>query len=374
MASNSQDAKEHPLWYKLYKLFRAGESLTIADMLAGAVIAFALYSHSVINPLLMWNAACQLVIFTVVVEIPALVTGHMCYVDIGWPIGLVVLGVNCLIYGEGWWLRKLLICVCMILHGGRMLTGGLVMFYPYVFKKDLSRYEYAKARWIEHDGLPKSWWVFKMLQETISQSVANMVVLAPALLIASANTTPHLHVVEMFGVAWWAFSWVIESIADASKLHFGRSCQAMAKNGTAEQKEALKTAVLGYAPWDGPEYRLWTLSRHPNYLGELSCWLSFSIMGLPSLLDSSWMPESDQWTVYPLMFGLLMVVRFFYDCLVYWTGAEPAEAGSVTRRPLFKEYQKTVPVMFPKFLHPFLPFVNHRMTPGWPLINREKSE
>ena len=47
----------------------------------------------------------------------------MAYVDLGWPLGLVLLGVNGLYYGQGLWLRRVIVCGCMIMHGGRMFLG-----------------------------------------------------------------------------------------------------------------------------------------------------------------------------------------------------------------------------------------------------------
>ncbi|KNC79268.1 hypothetical protein SARC_08330 [Sphaeroforma arctica JP610] len=375
MSSTTKENVHHTLAYKVWKLCKAGERLTAIDMAIAVVVSCVLFSLPSIHELFMWNALCQLILFTVVVEIPCLLTSHMCYVDLGWPAGLVVLGLNCLIYGQGWWLRKLLVCTCMIFHGGRMLAGGLVMFYPYRFKNDLSRYQYARVRWVDHEKLPESWWVLKMLQETLSQSFANIVVLASPLLIATANTSKSLMFLEVLGVAWWCISWFFESYADVQKQLFLTDCRTQRKTATPEQKAVLKQAVLGYAPFDTPKYSLWTLSRHPNYLGELSCWFAFALMGLPTVLDyKTWMPQNEHWSVPFLLVGLWLVVRFFYDCLVYWTGAQPAEAGSVTRRPTYKEYQKVVPVMFPKAIHMLVPFADHHMTPGWPVVEDAKTE
>jgi hypothetical protein len=37
----------------------------------------------------------------------------------------------------------------MIAHGARMLMGALVLFFPYTFRDgDLSRYRYARHRWV----------------------------------------------------------------------------------------------------------------------------------------------------------------------------------------------------------------------------------
>ena len=100
------------------------------------------------------NALCQICLFVVVVQLPTLLTGHMSYVDIGWPCGLCVLAYNALSASSGDATRARLVGGVLLLHGGRMAVGALVMFFPYVWKKDLSRYQFAKARWNEHTGAP----------------------------------------------------------------------------------------------------------------------------------------------------------------------------------------------------------------------------
>ena len=100
--------------------------------------------------LALWqhNAYCQCLLFLSVVMVPCFVTGHMSYVDIGWPVGLVVLATNVFLYGsgdgDGNGTRSTLVALALFLHGFRMALGALVLFFPYVWKEDLSRYVYAQ--------------------------------------------------------------------------------------------------------------------------------------------------------------------------------------------------------------------------------------
>ena len=48
-----------------------------------------------------------------------------------------------------------------------------------------------------------------------------------------------------------------------------------------------------------------------------------------------------------LTFSLFLVSYSMYDCLVYYTGATPAEFYSVKSRPRYAEYQKSVNMFFP---------------------------
>ena len=117
----------------------------------------------------IFNGCCQVALFVPVVIVPAFLTGHMAYVDIGWPWGLVVLAVNVL-NADGYRVRRLVVGSCMLLHGLRMGLGGLVQFFPYRWREDLPRYRYARVRWIEHDGMPPAHWRFRMLHDLLGQA------------------------------------------------------------------------------------------------------------------------------------------------------------------------------------------------------------
>mmetsp|Transcript_7538 Transcript_7538/g.9607 ORF Transcript_7538/g.9607 Transcript_7538/m.9607 type:complete len:89 (+) Transcript_7538:1052-1318(+) len=88
-------------------------------------------------------------------------------------------------------------------------------------------------------------------------------------------------------------------------------------------------------------------------------------MSIPSIFDF-WNDENQNVLSKA---GIILICffcsRFFYDCLLYWTGSEPAEARSVKRRPEFKNYQAATRVFFPFPIW----FFDHHKTPGWPIID-----
>ena len=65
-----------------------------------------LWSASIVRSWLLANAAVQAAVFLPVVIIPAFATGHMAYVDIGWPLGLAAMGAQFILNGSGFWLRR----------------------------------------------------------------------------------------------------------------------------------------------------------------------------------------------------------------------------------------------------------------------------
>mmetsp|Transcript_9332 Transcript_9332/g.17402 ORF Transcript_9332/g.17402 Transcript_9332/m.17402 type:complete len:318 (-) Transcript_9332:57-1010(-) len=301
------------------------------------------------------------------VQIPVAITGKMAYVDLGWPCGLMVLGCNGLTRGSGWHVRRYLVCGCMLLHGGRMFIGALFLFYPYTFKDgDLSRYQYAKHKWITEHKLPPSVWPVKAQLDTLTQCFANSVILACPVLLASLNPTPELHWLEMIGLVTWVGAWVLENMADTQKVHFIATCKKLSKAMIPLEKEHLKLSVLGYTkPFNSSQYWLWTKCRHPNYFFEFVAWIGFSVIGFGSVVTKdAWLTggQGAPMTVL-LSTTLLLMLRFFYDCLVYWTGAAPAERRSVRKRPDYQLYQACTPVFFPIPVPAAL--VDHHMTQGW---------
>jgi steroid 5-alpha reductase family enzyme len=311
------------------------------------------------------NFICQLVLFTFVVQLPTLVTGKMSYVDIGWPLGLVVLAVNilrCTPGQEGWLFslisshpRRLCAGVPLLFHGSRMALGSLLQFYPYVFKEDLSRYQYAERRWLEHTGgRGKSLWWLKQQHDTIMQCFANSVQLAGPCMLMATNPYNHpsgLRPLELAGLLLWIVSFTFETVADLQKVTFVSE---------AKRRGDVRTAVLGQGHY--AKYFLWAACRHPNYFAEWMCWNGFCLMALPSVMDL-WVHHDERLAAAWAVLLLFYCSRTFYDCLVHWTGASPAESRSVKRRgQAYRDYQKSVNVIWPINV----PFFDHHRTPGWP--------
>lgn len=61
-------------------------------------------------------------------------------------------------------------------------------------------------------------------------------------------------------------------------------------------------------------------------------------MAVPSVVDLYNDPGQSPFAKAAFVVLLYFTSRSFYDCLLYWTGAEPAEARSVGRRPDYKKY------------------------------------
>jgi steroid 5-alpha reductase family enzyme len=295
--------------------------IPFAPYLAGwclLLLSSSLYSISLLNGLL------QLTLFLFVVCIPTWRTGRMSYVDIGWPWGLVLIGILTFIFSDGNDVRSGVVSIAYIFAGARMGLGALKMWKMGYLKKEFPRYEYQKIRW-EKAG--KSNIPLAMQVEALVQGFANASFLAfPAFIIAS-NPNPEFSILEIVGLLIWVGAFVMESVADAQKLKFLQD----------KRKSGEKNTVCNVG--------LWRYTRHPNYFAEWMVWNGLVIAAIPS-----WIALSDAES--PVIWGLLAVglfftSRFMYTTLVYYTGAIPAEHYSVLKRPAYKDYQATTNMFFP---------------------------
>jgi steroid 5-alpha reductase family enzyme len=285
---------------------------------------FLLLSHNFFEITLM-NLALQLLLFTLVVCVPAKITGRMSYVDIGWPLGLTLIGVLVLMHGQGSDAKRVLAGSLYLFMGLRM--GLMALFYlsKGFFNTELPRYQYQRLRWEKEE---KSNVTLAMQVEILVQAFANTSFLVmPALLIAW-NPNPDFHFLEAIGLSLWVVSYALESLADKQKSSFI----------AASHKSGNKRALCNVG--------LWRYSRHPNYFFEWMVWNSLILISVPSLLEL-W-ASGPVWIMLAFMILLCMTSKMMYSTLVYYTGAKPSEYYSVQKRPEYKEYQRTTSMFFPK--------------------------
>ena len=285
--------------------------------------ALILYSSS-FSDLGLINGLGQLLLFTLVVCIPIWRTERMSYVDIGWPWGLVLLGLVSYWLSDGYWLRSLVVSAIVILIGLRMGLGALKMWHMGLLKKEFPRYQYQRRRW-EKSG--KTNVQLALQVDAISQGLANASFLALPVFIIASNTSSKLSGFELVGLIIWALAFVMETLADIQKLAF---LQEMKKQ--CKQRQVCNVG-------------LWRFCRHPNYFAEWMVWNGLIIAAIPSW----WALQSAESTlIWGLIgAGLLFTSRMMYSTLVYLTGAVPSEYYSAQKRPDYITYQQRTNRFFP---------------------------
>ena len=270
------------------------------------------------------NGLGQLVLFALVVCLPIWRTERMSYVDIGWPWGLVLLGLISYWLSDGYWLRSLVVSAIVILIGLRMGMGALKMWRMGLLKKEFPRYQYQRRRW-EKDG--KTNVQLALQVDAISQGLANASFLALPVLIIASNNSPQFSLFEVAGLVIWVLAFAMETVADMQKLAF---LQKMKKQGKQRQ-----VCDVG----------LWRYCRHPNYFAEWMVWNGLVVAAIPSWLA---LQNTESTLIWGLLgAGLLFTSRMMFSTLVYVTGAVPSEYYSAQKRPGYTEYQQHTNRFFP---------------------------
>jgi len=121
----------------------------------------------------------------------------------------------------------------------------------------------------------------------------------------------------IIGAAMWALGFVIEVIADRQKTRFRK-----------DPANADKFISSG----------LWSISRHPNYLGEIILWIGIAVMALPVL--SGW-----QWVT--------LISPIFVSFLLLKVSGVPLLENNAESRwgddPEFRQYKARTPSLIPYF-------------------------
>lgn len=270
------------------------------------------------------NAVAQLLLFALVVCIPAWKTGRLSYVDIGWPLGLAVIGAVALGLADGVAWRRSLIGVVYLFMGLRMGLGALKMWHAGHLQQELPRYQYQRLRW-ERKGITNTALMIQV--EALVQGFANISFLAfPAFLIATSRAE-QVHPLEVIGLLLWLAAFAMESVADVQKLAFLREMK--------RQGQSRRVCNVG----------LWRYSRHPNYFAEWMVWNALIVAAIPAWLDYQGRAPWAAWIAVGL--GTLYASYIMYVTLVHYTGARPAEHYSVQKRPEYRAYQRATNMFFP---------------------------
>ena len=181
------------------------------------LVLIVLLSSSIFKEIGLINLLGQSILFTLVVCIPLWRTGRMSYVDIGWPWGLVLLGLISFVFSDGYWLRSLIVSLVVILIGLRMGLGALKMWRLGLLNREFPRYQYQRVLWKEEG---KDNIALALQVDAISQGLANASFLALPVFIIAANASENFALLELIGLLIWLVAFILESIADFQKLEF----------------------------------------------------------------------------------------------------------------------------------------------------------
>ncbi len=273
--------------------------------------------------LLRYHAYCQTLLFVFVAAIPAYVTKVMWWVDFAWPLGLCYMAVFFYVQNNSKGIRCSIICSLLFLHGFRMVVGAVyaIISGSWTTTKDLPRYDYQRLR----SQILQNNWQVAMQIDILIQLLANTSFLVVPIYFIS-NSSFEFSIIEVGALVLWIFGFIWENIADYTKLLFIR-------------KNANKNIVCNIG--------LWRYCRHPNFFGEWLLWLSYAFgafVNLPGIRD-------DGKYIFGSGYIIMCTPLLMYYCLVYYTGAVPAEYYSIQKRPDYREYKRSTNMFWPWIPH-----------------------
>ena len=197
-------------------------------------------------------------------------------------------------------LRQMLIALFILIWAGRL---GSFLFIRIAQDGSDSRFDKIKPS----AHLFFRTWMLQGLWVTVTAGAA--------LAALSSGRFVQLNIVDGVAIALWLSGFGIEVIADRQKRQFRQ----------AHGSDAFITAGL------------WSLSRHPNYFGEIMLWSGVALLALPVL---------DSWQYLTLISPV-----FVYLLLVRISGIPLLEKKSNRRwgvDPAYIAYRKNTPVLIPK--------------------------
>ncbi len=224
-------------------------------------------------------------------------------VDVGWGLSFVAIAVTGYFLGGGHQVpfsTKTLVLVLVLVWALRLATHiGRRLLKS---KSEDPRYTELRSRWKSQSGLQTFIRIF------VVQSFLSLLVSIPIIHIHLLQE-PEWSWLAVVGLAIWVIGFVIEVVADHQLATF-----------VANPANKGKLMTKG----------LWSLSRHPNYFGELVMWWGVAVVCLGT--PHGWV-------------GLGGAVAITY-LIVFVSGLPPAEKRASTK-PGWEEYKRTTSILIP---------------------------
>jgi steroid 5-alpha reductase family enzyme len=222
-------------------------------------------------------------------------------VDLGWAIGLTLMGLVHNLSGGFFSTGKLLISLLVLLWGIRL--GGYLFWTRLRLGKRDARYESLHR----HSSIPPSlYFLIHYLIQACFQAAVGFV------FVFTAQNTTLYSIWPKIGLLLWCVGYVGSITADAQLHRFrihpdnrGKVCQS----------------------------GLWNYSRHPNYFFEILLWFGFALIGIPARLG--WL-------------GLISPITLFLTMTLI-TGPISERQSLKSKPDAYRQYQKTTSMIIPWF-------------------------
>ena len=125
-------------------------------------------------------------------------------------------------------------------------------------------------------------------------------------------------IVGFIGLGLWIFGFIFQVVADHQKTQF--------KANPANEGNFITEG-------------LWSISRHPNYFGEIVLWTGIAVMALPVMSGLQYV------SLVSPVFGFLLI--YFVSGVRLLENKADKKWGNNSE---YQEYKRNTPVFLPKFL------------------------
>jgi steroid 5-alpha reductase family enzyme len=165
------------------------------------------------------------------------------------------------------------------------VLGVFLLFMVIMWGVRISMFLFIKInllkRDIRFDGIRENF--FSFLRFWILQGLTIWIILTPAIIFfGTKNIDYNRWIFFILGIIVWFKGFVIETIADYQKSRF-------------KTLNSKKTAFVNIG--------LWKYSRHPNYLGEMLCWIGVFLFAIPAMNGLSYLSViGPLWIIFLLLF------------------------------------------------------------------------
>ncbi len=240
--------------------------LLISVILLGAVLAFAGSDHGLLLGPLPLFAACVLLAFVIqwLAFIPAYLAQTEHYYDLTGSLTYLSVTLMALLLGNSSDPRSIILAVLIIVWAVRL---GSFLFLRISQDGSDSRFDKIKPDPVRFLGT----WSLQGLWVSMTA--------ACALAAMTSNEVKPMSWLEAIGLGLWLLGFTVEVVADRQKRVF------------REQHGSGKFINTG----------LWSISRHPNYLGEITLWLGVALLAFPVLQGWQWLTAISPVFVYLLL-------------------------------------------------------------------------
>lgn len=224
-------------------------------------------------------------------------------VDPFWSIGFIVAGVTYYFNTDGFYLRKNIIVVLLIVWGLRL---ALYLGWRNIGKPEDYRYQQFRK-----DYGPERYWWFSFFQVFLLQGFLLWLISIPLLTAMYFGSNISLGIFDYIGIFLWSLGFIFEAGGDFQLAKF---------KSKPENKGKLLTSGL------------WKYTRHPNYFGDATLWWGF---GMFSISVGSYLPLLG-----PLLMSLLIIKV---------SGVAMLERTLKHTKPEYKDYIERTNAFFPWF-------------------------